>query len=71
MFLKSYRKASETPPNALFLGHGVELQKDFFRPVSGFSTEKCPKLAFGELCRNVRHKTKHRLVFYSFIVILS
>ena len=27
----------------------TELQKDYFCPVSGFSTEKCPNHVFGEM----------------------
>ena len=49
----------------------AELQVDCFCPVSQFSTEKCPNRAFGEFCNNMRHKSKLRLVFYSFIVFLS
>ena len=64
MFLKSYRRASETPPNALFLGHGVELQKDFFRPVSGFSTEKCPDYVFSAFCHNNINEIEQMLVFF-------
>ena len=48
-----------------------ELQKDYFCPVSQLSTEKCQNHAFGEFCNNMRHKSKLRLVFYSFIVFLS
>ena len=32
---------------------------------------KCPNHVYGDLCHNMRPKSKHRLVFYSFIVIWS
>ena len=49
----------------------TDLQKDYFCPVSQFSTVKCPNHAFGEFCSNMRHKSKLRLVFYSIRVFLS
>ena len=47
-----------------------ELQNDYFGLVSQFSTKKCPNHAFGEFCSIMKHKSKLRLVFYSFIVFL-
>ena len=47
----------------------TEVQKEYFCPVSGFSTKKCPKYVFGEFRHDMKHKSKHRLVFthsYSF-----
>ena len=41
-----------------------ELQKDYFCPVSGFSTGKCPNHVFGQFCHNLRHKSNHRLLFF-------
>ena len=32
-----------------------ELQKDFLRPVSGFSTKKCPNYILSEFCHNMAH----------------
>ena len=49
----------------------TELQKVYFRPVSGFLTEKCPNHVIGEFCRNMWHKSKHRHVLFSSIVICS
>ena len=43
----------------------AELQKDSFCPVSQFSTEKCPNHAFGEICNDVRYKSKLSLVFWA------
>ena len=48
----------------------TELQKDYFCPVSWFSTEKCLNHVYGKFCHNMRHKSKHRL-FCSFMVIWS
>ena len=48
-----------------------ELQNDYFGLVSQFSTKKCPNHAFGEFCSIMKHKSKLRLVLYSFIVFLS
>ena len=44
----------------------VELQKDFFRPVSRFSNEKCPDLVFAELCHDMMQKIPQMLVVFSF-----
>ena len=41
-----------------------KLQKDYFGPVSGFSTGKCPNHVFGQFCHNLRHKSNHRLLFF-------
>ena len=47
----------------------AELQKDFFRPVSRFSTEKCPDLVFAELCHDMTHKIVQMLVILSIFFI--
>ena len=49
----------------------TELRKDYFCPVSGFSTKICPNHVFGNFCQNLRNKSKHWLVFYQFIFIWS
>ena len=46
-----------------------ELQKDFFRPVSRFSTKKCPILVSAEFCHNMTHKIEQMLVFFSIFLI--
>ena len=51
--------------------HTSEMQKDYFCPVSIFLTEKCPNHALWEVCHNLRQKSKHRLVFYHYLVIWS
>ena len=35
-----------------------KLQKDFFHPVSGVSTEKCPNYVFAEIFHNMTHEIK-------------
>ena len=41
--------------------------KKFCCPVSGFLTEKCQNNIFGEFCQYMRHKSKYRLLFKSFL----
>ena len=50
--------------SVIMLG-GAELQKDFLRPVSQFSTKKCPKYVFSEFCDNITHKIEQMLFFFS------
>ena len=49
----------------------TELQKDYFCPVSWFSTEKCPNQVYNDIFPNIKHKSKYRLVLCSFMVIWS
>ena len=65
------------PPPSLHHGYQheharvPELQKDFLRPVSQFSTKKCPKYVFAEFCDNITHKIEQMLVFFSTFFIWS
>ena len=47
-----------------------ELQKDFLRPVSQFSTKKCPKYVFAEFCNNITHKIEKMLTEYRLFATL-
>ena len=46
-------------------GFEAELQKDFFRPVSGFSNKKCPNYVFSEFCPIMMHEIGQMLVLFS------
>ena len=48
-----------------------EKRKDYFCPVSRFSTERYSNQVFDEFIGSMGHNSKHSLVFYSFIVMWS
>ena len=51
--------------------HIVELQKDFFCPVSRFITRTCTNYVFSEFCHYLTYEIEQRHVFFSILCIWS